>query len=131
MLQIHQNPQGGCPAGMTMGGIYSQEFACPNHPTRPQSDDAAAAKIVMRAVEAAMSLTDDAVPYTGGDKLIDQQAKLVADVAARYARALAAAKKQLAREVWQREATDSPEAGRIPCRAVRVEHLATEPASDR
>ena len=125
MLQVHKNPQGGCPAGMTMGGIYFQEL------TRQQSDDAAAAKIVMRAVEAAMSLTDDAVPYTGGDKLIDQQAKLVADVAARYARALAAAKKQLAREVWQRKATDSPEAGRIPCRAVRVEHLATEPASDR
>lgn len=122
MLQVHENPQGGCPAGMTMGGIYFQEFA------RPQAVDAAAAKIVMRAVEAAMSLTDDAVPYTDGCELIDQQAKLVADVAARYARALAAAKKQLAREVWQRKATDSPEAGRIPCRAVRVEHLATEPA---
>ena len=125
MLQVHENPQGGCPAGMTMGGIHFQEL------TRPQSVDAAAAKIVMRAVEAAMSLTDDAVPYTGGCELIDQQANLVADVAARYARALAAAKKQLAREVWQRKATDSPEAGRIPCRAVRVEHLATEAASDR
>lgn len=128
MLQVHENPQGSCPAGMTMGGICFQEFACPN---RPQPVDDAATRIVMRAVEAAMSLTDDAVSCSGGCELIDRQAKLVADVAARYARALAAAKKQLAREVWQREATDSPATDRIPCRVVRAEHLGTGPASTR
>lgn len=117
MLQVHESPQGGCPAGDTL--IYTN---------KKQRITAQMMQIIMRAVDEAMLLADTCVTVDDSPSEIDRQAQFIADVANQYARSLAEAKKQLTREIWKKEAMDSS-IGTIPCRVVRAEHLGTVLAS--
>lgn len=117
MIFEHENPQSHCPAEETSNCTEEQRQIYLRM-----------MEMIMHAVDEAMILGEKHITAFGEYWEIDRQARFIADTASRYAHALAETKKQLIAEVQSKEAAASSVA-RIPCRAVRAEHLGTALAS--